>query len=679
MTAMTSPLLNSQSKRDESMSQLSKGRAHRANVSLGVALAGLAVVALACGEDDFVQVGVSSISVTPNVLSFNAQGVGVPDTQYLTIANVGRGELVVTAIEMVTQSREFSFEGGAPSFPIRLAQGEERHFPFTYNPEDCRPDRGSLWIRSNDRDVQVALQPQDLTGTVFVNPGIVDFGRVVANQYRTIAVNITNSGTCTLNINDLFISGSGEFHFSQPMGDGWAVTDPMPAEGPITLEPSQTVAVDITYNPINDGFDEGLMYIRSDDAATREKEVPLVANGDQACISVTEEDGIDYGSRFIGETHGRTMTIRNCSQREQLHVTSLELGPHWELDGLERYGLTALPTLPLTLAPQELGTFTLTYSPIQYTPETHPGCTSEGCEVPDGAVLTVLSNDEFKSPLDIPVRGLGTNNHCPVAVARARVQSNTPGPWDTQIDTIPLATLEFDGRNSSDEEGPIASYLWEVVNRPAGSVAIFNPNNEIPNPTFFLDLAGSYVFSLRVYDTHGVESCDPAEVTAIVTPNQHIHVQLVWDTPGDPDPHDTGAGRGTDLDLHFMHPNGTWNAAPWDCYWANRNPNWGGPGDDDDPSLDIDDTDGWGPENINLDNPEGTMANPIEYKVGVFYFSDHGFGPSDATVRIYLDGLERFSSTFPNLRNRQFWDVARIAWPTREITRIHTLYPSGFP
>jgi hypothetical protein len=666
--------------RDERMSQQFKGRVRGTRCAVAVALVGLGVLAVACGDDNFAQVAVSDISVTPRVLSFNARGLGVADTQYLTITNVGSGELVVTDLQLVSQSREFVIEGNL-TFPMRLAQGEDRQIAVSYTPEDCRSDRGSLVVHSNDGQVSVQLQPQDLTGTVFVNPPTVDFGRVIATTHRTIGVNITNSGTCTLHINDLFISGSGEFAFSQPMGDGaWAPYDPLPPGADIVLEPSQTFTVDITYSPTNDGFDQGLMYIRSDDAATREKEVPLVANGDQTCISVTDENGIDYGSRFVGETHPKTLTITNCSQRETLRVSSIELREHWDLDGLERYSLSGLPDLsggPLTLAPQQNATFVLTFAPIQYTPETNPTCSEEGCQVPDGALLVIESNDEYKSPLDIEVRGIGTNNHCPVAVARARVQSSG-GPWDTQIDTIPLATLEFDGRSSSDEEGPIAAYLWEVANRPAGSTARYS-NAELPNPTFFLDLAGIYLFTLRVYDSHGVESCDPAEVTAIVTPNEHIHIQLVWETPGDPDRTDTGSGRGSDVDLHFMHPNGTWNSPPWDCFWQNKVPSWGPGGSEDDPSLDIDDTDGWGPENINLNNPEGTLAAPVQYKVGVFYFADHNFGPSDVTVRIFLDGAERFSSTFPGLQNRQFWDVARITWPTREIVRIHTLYPSGFP
>ena len=154
-----------------------------------------------------------------------------------------------------------------------------------------------------------------------------------------------------------------------------------------------------------------------------------------------------------------------------------------------------------------------------------------------------------------------------------------------------------------------------------------------------------------------------------------IWIRMTWDTPGDPDPNDTGAGTGSDVGLHFLHPNGTWDVSPWDCHWKNKVPNWGdSESNEDDPRLDIDDTDGWGPENITLRIPEG-----VTYKVGAFYFSDHNYGPSDVTMEIFIDGEIALSHTIFGFANRQFWEAATITWPSREVELVNTLYPSGFP
>ena len=520
-------------------------------------------------------------------------------------------------------------------------------------------------------------------GRLRVEPNPVDFGRVRTGATKTVAFTVSNTGECDLEVNDLFLTGSAYFEFTIAEEEGVDVEyEPFEPELPFLLEPSESISLSMTFLPWKDGFAEGTLIVRSNDPEDQEVDIPVAANGDQACILVTEESGVDFRQRLIGEDHPRTITITNCSHRADLLLSNVELNEHLELDGLDRYILSSTPDLstPMTIAPQGSTSVSLTYSPILYTPENRPDdCSNEeGCEIADGSVLVVESNDEVKSPLEIEVRGAGTNNHCPTAVARARIQGTDL--WDTQLDSIPLEILEFDGRSSSDPEGGIANYQWEVTNRPEGSTANFAPNSSVPNPTFFLDLVGTFTFQLRVFDEQGTESCDSATILAVATPDSDVYVQLVWNTPGDRNELDTGAGTGSDVDLHFMHPSGTWNTDPWDCYWDNKNPNWGDPSArNDDPRLEIDDTDGAGPEVLHLDNPEGTEAARNQYKVGVFYLNEHGYGTVNATVRIFLDGRERFGLTFLALENQQFWDVARINWPTGDIERVHRLYPSGFP
>ena len=193
--------------------------------------------------------------------------------------------------------------------------------------------------------------------------------------------------------------------------------------------------------------------------------------------------------------------------------------------------------------------------------------------------------------------------------------------------------------------------------------------------SFFVDLAGRYVLNLEVVDDRGCIS-DPSAVSVVARPGEDIHVQLVWTTPNDPDETDTGFGAGTDLDLHLVHPNGCWEDISWDCHFRAREPNWGDPGtSSDDPSLDIDDTDGAGPENINLDNPE----TGVTYKVGVHYYNDHGYGASYATLRLYFFGELIFE-----IREKEFpyaniwWETLIFSWPPDLIGNIDRMW-DGVP
>ena len=100
-----------------------------------------------------------------------------------------------------------------------------------------------------------------------------------------------------------------------------------------------------------------------------------------------------------------------------------------------------------------------------------------------------------------------------------------------------------------------------------------------------------------------------------------------------------------------------------DCYWDGRNPDWGILGDEtDDPSLDIDCTDGCRVENINLNHPEqGT------YQILVNYYEPN-VSWTDATVRIFFKGDIVPSAEFATRMWNpcDTWNVAIIDWTDPE-------------
>jgi hypothetical protein len=163
------------------------------------------------------------------------------------------------------------------------------------------------------------------------------------------------------------------------------------------------------------------------------------------------------------------------------------------------------------------------------------------------------------------------------------------------------------------------------VKQPVGSQSVFLPSFLAADPTFEVNVAGIYEFQLDVWDQNDQKSLTSAFVTVAVIPDEVIHVELLWTTEGDPDQTDAGPEAGVDLDLHFAHPfaiygpdvdgDGApdpWFDVPFDCFWFNAHPNWGSlnPAVDDNPGLDRDDTDGAGPENINLNLPAGRHGLP---------------------------------------------------------------------
>ena len=113
-----------------------------------------------------------------------------------------------------------------------------------------------------------------------------------------------------------------------------------------------------------------------------------------------------------------------------------------------------------------------------------------------------------------------------------------------------------------------------------------------------------------------------------------------------------------------------WFHKHFDTYWLNPNPNWGSsdPSINDNPGLDLDDTDGWGPENLNLKEAQ----NGTEYWVGVHYWKAHDFGKSIATVRIYILGILEAELVGDPMGECDMWWVKRISWPSGKLLDIGT-------
>jgi hypothetical protein len=240
----------------------------------------------------------------------------------------------------------------------------------------------------------------------------------------------------------------------------------------------------------------------------------------------------------------------------------------------------------------------------------------------------------------------------------------------------PRTTLHLTGAGSLAGAAPIVNYVW-TVQQPGGSVSKLKAGEALADQTFVTNVVGAYVFSLSVTDADGVASCALATTAVEVVPLAALHIEVLWDTPGDPDPSDQGPEAGSDVDVHFAHPFAKgddidgdevpdgWFDSAFDCYWLNAHPNWGSldPEADDDPSLDREDTDGAGPEIISLPS----SAPGLVYRVGVHLWNAHGKGPSTATVRAYFQAalVGQWAAV---LNHQDFWEVATIEGATGAVS-----------
>jgi hypothetical protein len=619
-------------------------------------------VGTACGDDTDGNIGgvdTGTLTVMPAPISFGQLSIGEEDVQQVMLRNTGTGVLRITGLEIGpssspnTSAAAFS-KGDNWVSNVELGPNEDVIVSIVYRPTQPVRYAGVLTVTNNDPRfqqngglAQIPIQTPNLAPEIYVQE-VIDFPRVAAGTTDWQIYPVTNIGQAPLVIEDIRVTGSGDFTISFPDEDAdVAATDRDSASWKTTLQPQESFPLRVTFSPTHADPQTGEIIFESNDATNPVYKVLLSGNAGSPCIEVTDEQGINFGLSSIGNTSNRTITITNCSRTAELRVDSISLTDTG--DGVFQVRPDSLPgglpDSPLVIPARETANFVLAYTPTD--------------EEDNAGMLNIRSNDPAKRNLNIPVAGRGSFTVCPVAVAQGRIQGTTQ--YRETVSAQPLQHVQLTGTDSFDPDGTQITYEWSVITRPQGSQSQLQPNNTVAEPQLWLDIAGTYEIELVVYDGFGLASCEPAVVTVHVVPGDEIHIQLVWDTEA---VGGARSGRGTDLDLHYLHPLGRWDNAPYDVFWRNKRQNWGTQANPSMATLDIDDLYGVAPENINHSNPE----SGLNYAVGVYYYSDNGFGPTDATIRIYIHGALQYEVRDRRLPGTgHFWYVGVIQWPNGNI------------
>lgn len=587
------------------------------------------------------------------------------------------------------------------------------------------------------KSFQLALTSKVGIPALNANPDPVQFDTVKKGLCDDKILKVTNTGEADLIIDQLELAPKDpkpwaiEFeHDGKTVSikgtDGAKVF----ADPAIIVPPNESLQIIVKYCAL-DGFEhQDFLVVHSNDPQ-KKHEIKIIANDKVACLTVVPDKAVNFGFVPIGHSSKRPVVLKSCGS-DLVKISGLTVKD--DKDSVYKADTSGIVSLkgnpvsesnPIELGPNEQQTVEVECTPESAAKDVKPGDSQYM------ANLGLLDNTVQPDKL-ISLLCNGTATNCPTSVIVA----------EEGEEIVPQSELHLNGSQSF--AGPnqaIAKYTWKVLKQPKGSEDhVFWPNANAPDVLFgaktayavpisnkpqqcttyadckkgqfcaesapgksdkicftaAINIAGEYQFQLTVEDKAGNKNCVDAKQTVLVIPDQAIHVELLWDTPGDTDKFDKGLDAGADLDLHFSHQtamkaqictnppkmcgasaclcqqdldkDGTadpWFNNPYDAYWFNAAPNWGSadPAIDDNPSLDLDDTDGWGPENMNLNNPQ----NNTVYSVGVHYWDAHTFGDSVANVRIYILGklvADMFSVT---MKQCDMWWVKQIEWPSGQL------------
>ena len=614
------------------------------------------------------------------------------------ITNSGNGPLTVSKIEL--NYDKASPTETEPAFTCTLDDGTTPctgyKFPAINPPEfggtvaipfqirflkydDELKRSATLRITSNDKsknkanNILVAFSTSAGTAKVKVQPADMDFNFVQIGGTKNQEVQVLNVGNSDLTVCEIDLSTVPGDYFTLILdgkeypGGGILKLDPC-----MVLKAGEGKKIQLVYKGVDDKPHNGAIVLKTNDASLTaeggvgQKAIKVKVNSTGPCL-VAKPGHVVFGATGVGAPAKRPVELSSCGDIE-VAVSSVTFdapgagpfGLDWSTV-TQTAGQAPTDATPLKIPLNGSVTVWVTYEPTQLSP-----IGADGQPTPDTAAISVKSNT-IAGLTHVTVEGVGSSSSCPTAII-------TVQEGDT---VVPQTILHLDGKQSYAGTGSISKYEWAVI-AAKGSVSLFSPNTSSVSPTFQPNVAGDYKFQLNVWDNTGKKSCFPAEKIVKVLPDQAIHVELLWNTPNDKDQTNEGPGVGSDMDLHFAHQYAAtqdhdadgkldpWFADTYDCFWFNPNPQWGSfdPNIDDNPSLDRDDTDGAGPENLNLTLPEDGKT----YSVGVHYYNDFGFGPSTATVNIYVYGQLVWNMTSTSMVGGDLWYASTISWPDGEVT-----------
>ncbi len=348
---------------------------------------------------------------------------------------------------------------------------------------------------------------QSMGMDIEVTPSALDFGLLSYEDPATIRTfTISSIGVDPATVSSIEIQGDEATSF----------TLLMPFEETV-LDPGESIDVQVAFQPMNSNMLYAEAVVFSDDPDESSIPVALVGQGAAPNLLVTP-DPLNFGVTYVGCDMDNEITLSNIGQ-EDLVIYSI--------GGLEEPFLSeAMPTFPLTLAPQETHTLYVDFVP-----------TLEG-QFTD--VLEVTSNDPD---------GLQAVDFSGIGQYVASDQQNWSNPVDPPSDIIFAVDQSC---SMSDDASLLASSFstfigqlnnystdWQIIvaNQDSGchTSGILSPtvsNYQSAFQSAVQSGGGSYTESLLTPVSRAVENTDPGECNAgFMRPNAMLHIIMVSDEP----------------------------------------------------------------------------------------------------------------------------------------------------
>jgi hypothetical protein len=532
--------------------------------------------------------------------------------------------------------------------------------------------------------VDVCAEPQKVVNNVLIG-GFSECALAFGDSDLSVRAErtfvITNPSNLALNIESLEFEGDPGFAF---------------VEAPPTVIPAGLSAqVGVTIRPQLESTITGEIVIVSDanntpvnDEQKSEVRIPMTLTGvDNGVPDIEIIPGDCAAAGTLAADFGRIATggvaicnveVRNNGTRE-LFFDAVEFVDAGTGPVSEPAGSDATPAFAIT------GIIPGPDTPLRPTSAEVPPLTLRLTFAPDvlgrfTATIRFDTSDPDEPSIELPISGIGVVG--PTCVAEVKSVNTVLIDGGINIEPLDDVVLTTVNSTPATPEGNIVATRWTLEERGADStVQLSSPATTETGFVFAnrrgVDVAGRYEACAIVTDDLGTDSNNRCCVDFEAIPSQAFLVQLTWAQDfGDMDLHVTKKDAGGDYCVQSLGGGSTGVDAPFttgdcgdnsDCGFYNCRADAGGSPNWDtvtgrttgDPSLDIDDLNGFGPENINVD-----LAVAGSYGFGATTFSSGAFL---MTMRLFVFG--RLAGEWQEEIDSDFWEVGLVHFTADDPTR----------
>ncbi len=433
----------------------------------------------------------SQLTISAASLTFGDVTVNTPSTQPVTLTSTGTAPVTISSATL--SGAGYTVSG--VTFPVTLNPNQAMTLNVQFDPTMAGAATGQLVIQSNSSTNSRAVVNLSGTGTaelssqLTISAASLTFGDVTVNTASTQPVTLTSTGTAPVTINSATLNGVG-----------FTVSG---ATFPMTLNPTQSVTLNVQLDPATAGAATGQLTIQSNSSTNSTAVVNLSGTGTatlspQLTISAAS---LTFGDVTVNTASTLPVTLTSTGTAPVTINSATLNGTGFTMSGA---------TFPVALNPTQSVTLKL-----QFDPTTTGAATGQ---------LTIQSNSSTNSTAAVNLSGTGTVVSSPqltvsaASLAFGNVTVNTASTLPVTLTSTGTAPVTINSATLSGTGFTMSAATLPVTLNPTQSVTLnvqFDPATAVAATGQLTIQSNSSTNGTAVVSLTGTGTAIPAALSAL--------------------------------------------------------------------------------------------------------------------------------------------------------------------